>query len=956
MRKNTTVLVLLSWLLSGLTAFARAPAQAMRPVATVKAAVPAFSTQQTAEELIREAKLALVNHQWEKAAIAYQALTNDFGDRPEVAAILARLRPAQAMCLVQLQRFKDAIPLLDASIHAVPAHSVAVLQQLTFQRAICELNLKRFPECLSAIAECIAQFPSIMMVAPTEAPTAAFLASEAGQTLQIAHILNARCLIESDAFEKAAYQIALVRPHLDDVHASEATLLEVDAHLKAGQPDRALAVLRSESHRLMAVPVTLNLLTLKIGDALLARGQFRDAIHCFSRVRTFLTVQRQQEERIKALERQISWSELEANSPKEKNSPWINARDRARQELNAFRQTQDFDASVRLRLATAYQAMGRYRETALILEDTMVNLQPAPMLEQTGVTLAQCWSQCEEWARVEKASDLFQSQFPNSDTKSAILLLRGIAQQRDARHVEALATFEQVANDFAKTDFAVRAQFMAGFGQLLSGQTGDALLRFDKFLNHNPQHPLAESALYWKTVALSINKQHSRCIEAAKDYAARYPNGENRVGVILQKAHSTLALHNDAEAVALLRRLLATEPRCEQAPEAQLLLGDALRSSGDEENALAAYQRISSSAGKAFEEGWFKGAKLLQQLGREAELLKQVAVFETERPQSARLGEAILWVAKTSRQVDTQRDLEHLIWEIITHHGNDPAVPAVEDLLAALPKHCADDAKREELEHRLRELREEAERLHKPVMALRAVWALASAQQKTAPEAARNRLLGAAAKASAKDTSSRILADMASAREEIGQTMGAMTLWRDLLKWHPRAIEKDRALAGLITAAVETNHQETALALIARFEGEVPTSGLTGRILLAKSDLQRSSGDTSAAQQSLEGLLSERLVLGQFKAEALLRLADIQMQRGKPELAVPYYQRVYVMYGRWKGPVAKAYLRSAEAFEALGNTEAARRTYEHMLVAGLPGDLPELTQAGQRLQKLEGIE
>src|SRR5476649_391705 len=33
---------------------------------------------------------------------------------------------------------------------------------------------------------------------------------------------------------------------------------------------------------------------------------------------------------------------------------------------------------------------------------------------------------------------------------------------------------------------------------------------------------------------------------------------------------------------------------------------------------------------------------------------------------------------------------------------------------------------------------------------------------------------------------------------------------------------------------------------------------------------------------------------------SLLRLAEIQMSQKKPQLAIPYYQRIYVMYGRWR--------------------------------------------------------
>jgi hypothetical protein len=50
--------------------------------------------------------------------------------------------------------------------------------------------------------------------------------------------------------------------------------------------------------------------------------------------------------------------------------------------------------------------------------------------------------------------------------------------------------------------------------------------------------------------------------------------------------------------------------------------------------------------------------------------------------------------------------------------------------------------------------------------------------------------------------------------------------------------------------------------------------------------------------------------------------------------------------------VAKAYLRSGEAFEALGNVPAARRTYQEMLASSLP----RIAEAQTHLDSLEGLE
>ena len=76
------------------------------------------------------------------------------------------------------------------------------------------------------------------------------------------------------------------------------------------------------------------------------------------------------------------------------------------------------------------------------------------------------------------------------------------------------------------------------------------------------------------------------------------------------------------------------------------------------------------------------------------------------------------------------------------------------------------------------------------------------------------------------------------------------------------------------------------------------------------------------------------------------------MSDGKPDLAIPYYQRVYVMHARWKPWVAKAYLRSGQAFEKLQDTRSARKTYEEFVKNADFADFPESAQAQDRLKAL----
>jgi len=129
---------------------------------------------------------------------------------------------------------------------------------------------------------------------------------------------------------------------------------------------------------------------------------------------------------------------------------------------------------------------------------------------------------------------------------------------------------------------------------------------------------------------------------------------------------------------------------------------------------------------------------------------------------------------------------------------------------------------------------------------------------------------------------------------------------------------------------------------------------LYGKILLAKAGLEEKRGQYAGARKSLEALLANPYSAGQEKAEALYLMGEIYMKEGKPELAVPYFQRIYVMHGRWRDWVARAYLRSGEAFEKLKDDLSARKTYQELTENEDFATFKETGTARKRLNALGG--
>jgi tetratricopeptide (TPR) repeat protein len=153
---------------------------------------------------------------------------------------------------------------------------------------------------------------------------------------------------------------------------------------------------------------------------------------------------------------------------------------------------------------------------------------------------------------------------------------------------------------------------------------------------------------------------------------------------------------------------------------------------------------------------------------------------------------------------------------------------------------------------------------------------------------------------------------------------------------------------------MKRGNAKAALERFERFEREVVGSQLFGEVMLSRAQILQASGRVADARKDLEKLLASEYSIGKEKAEALYLIGETYMSESRPDLAVPYFQRLYVMYGRWRDWVAKAYYRSGEAFEKLNDELSARRTYQELIEREDLAGFEEALKARRRLDSIGG--
>ena len=905
----------------------------------------------TADELMIRADSARNEKRFGEAAKLYQRFIDDFGQTNEkpIQELIRRRRYDLAICYLKEKQFSAALPAVEAALALNPPLEQRQQQELQFWLGVCQMQEKEYEAARASLEKFLGMFTATNLANPR------YLEDfPAAKNLDEARLLIGTALILEEKFAEAAAFLAGVKDRMNAMDRGRATVLELYALMQAGDRDAALVLVRGESSRSgeFLQVVAFQTLVLQLGGTFLEEGRLRDGIDCLQQVWSRDRLLKHQRARLEDLESRLAAAQLKGDTALEVSlSQQAN---KVKREIGTFAKIENFDSALRLRLARAYQLMGRHREAALIMEQMLAQMPPDPLVEQASVSLVQSWNAIERWPKVVEAAEEFGKVFPSSKSLPLVLYLAGIANQRALDYPAAIARFDEILASHPKSEYAARARFMKGFTQLLAEENAAAIKTFDTFRKDHSKHELADANAYWRAMAHSLDKRFEEARAELDAYLNAFPDGRYRAEAVFRRAYCAQQMEDYETSIAELGAFLRNFPGAEQASEAKILLGDALMNEGRMEEGIAAFAAIDPADTRFYEEGVFKTAKALKLMEEPDRLRTLMEDFVAGHPGSPRVAEALFNIGWIHRQAGDPAKARDIYWEAIGEYGNDPLIWSVDDLFPALARLYRGPEEQAQYLARLRDLREEADGANQTVLAMRALWAQGDALRRTDPERSREILVEAAARADVRSVNPKLLADFADAMLASGRESEGELMWRDLVKWNPRAPQKDRAFAALGLLELSRGNERAALNLFDRFERETLGSALLGRIMLARAGLLADRGDYDGARKSLETLLASPFSGGQEKAEALYAIGEIHMRQNKPALAIPYYQRIYVMHGRWKEWVARAYLRSGEAFEKLGDTLSARRTYQELDERGEFTDFAETSRARSRLQELGG--
>ena len=512
----------------------------------------------------------------------------------------------------------------------------------------------------------------------------------------------------------------------------------------------------------------------------------------------------------------------------------------------------------------------------------------------------------------------------------------------------------------------LRANALFGLGRHTEAE--EAALAYDLEF---PRGRFTEEARYLAAMAALADGRNTTAEKLVLAHLKEFPAGRFVPDARYRLASIAYSREDYAGCADLCARWLADHPADQpQRGEVFSLRADALAGQGDTAGAIAAYREALALALSDEQLGY-----VLDELTRHHQARREydaaVALWEKfaeEKPDHPYVINAAYWISRIRAREGRPDDALDLVSRITRRYLHDPARSDVERLLVELaatlarpPRAAAGQPKPapapdELLFARADELLLDAETRDHPTARARALFVHAEIAALRKNDALRDRLLAQIATTYAPDQlPAGILGKVGDALLAQNQPELAQTFYERIVSAHPRSIFADYGYVGLGEIAYRAGRAERALDL---FDAAIDVAG--ARIKLKEATLGRARarltlGQPNAARALFEQVAANRAWRGEATAEALFNLGEIAARRATPEdlaAAQAHFQRVYLGYKRFPVWVAKAYLRSADTFVALGQHPAAVDTLNRMLTFELLRSLPEAEQARERLRKL----
>jgi TolA-binding protein len=790
-----------------------------------------------------------------------------------------------------------------------------------------------------------------------------YRAMAAQQANQPAVAIDALSLILADSprdSEWANSALSLISLHLQDKNFAAAS--------------RGLDLLRGNLNTVDNL-AGLNILSLQLGDVLLAANDNAGALAAYRTVLPRAELLRLQKQRTARMEAQLArlkqqnLTSIDTAESVQRIESRIKATKTALDEIG---QRGDYDATLFYRLGHTFLLRGGPWEAALIFERLLKEFPEAPEREQAYAELVRAYADTGRVDKMRTALDEFMRATPASKLLPQTLYVAAQAAVDKGRKDLQMEFLTVGVNQFPDSELSEQMMLMQTNAHFAAGRFEEARTAVGKYLAKKPDGRFAEDATYLHAMATLVLGQAEAAIKEIGDYLTKYPEGRFVADGRYRIAAAQYAMQKYSESESQLESWLRDYPvEHPQRGEVLSTQGDVFAGQGRIDDAIKSYR--GAMGGKLSDDqlGYVldeltKHYQSKRDFGTAAILWED---FARENPDHPFVINAAYWIGKLRSREGKQDEAVKQMGDIARRYLNDASRDAVERLLTQMatilarnPKAGPDGVRpaplsAEAISARVRRELLTSQNRDNPTVKARVLFTEAEVASLRKNNVLRDQLLvriGEETDAAA--LSPGLLGGVGDLLLAQGKTERARACYDQLVLSYPKSMYADFGYVGLAEIAFQAGDYDTAWV---QFTNAIDRAGARFKLreaTLGQAKTLLAQGKLEQAKELFEQIAGNKSWRGPATAQSIYSLGEILLKRGGPDelaQAQAHFQRVYISYKKFTPWVARAYLSSGQTFEKLGKPREALATYREMKRDARLTDFPEYKTGLERLDILE---
>jgi len=882
------------------------------------------------------------------------------------------------------------------------------LETILFTLASTYFNQKDLSKAEEYYNRCIKEFPegknkTKALIAISQIQNQTGRKAEAEETMKKAaqgtgdlaaraRLAQASMLAEGGKPDEA---VAALRPMIaggikDDLTVQAAmALIEIES--KQGHLEEALTLLDQlqASSDLVDNPLQLDILAVRIGDGLLAKGERQKALRMYAIVRPKQVVMDLQKRRIEAMDKTIAdnTASLQKN-PKnfmEVNSTNARLREDQKQLKTALEQCEkvpDTEVPVRLRQAKAYDELDQKWETILIWESLLDTSKDLKVREDALFSIGAAYCSLGRPDDAVPALDKYIAEFPNGKYASQTGYLKGAVALEAGNFVKAETVFGELLEKGDGSAIGADMQFLLANSEFAQGadpktpnpgKYKEAIEDYQKYLGKFPTGKFAEECSYRIPLCSFQLGDYGKSLEGFQDYVKKFPGGVFTADAGYRIALCYQAANKYDDVIWLCDEWLKKHQGELMQAEILSLKGDAYAAKEMPAESAAAYRDSLKSAqsDELLKYSLFEANKQYQKLNKWDDIAEMFGSFAERHPKHPAAVAAVYWVSKAKIKDGKPEEAKKYLAENILKNINDRRQDAVEMLLTQLAQTCSKRPRPPLVSKSSVTTPVQTPTNNAAVVGGSATppprpsptplspydadgdfakylnesnagdSSLAKARLRFAqgqlagftkrPDRQKELMASIYREFPADQLSAMLLSECGQIALSQGEPDKAEAFFKELMESFPKSDLLEYAYCGMGQAALAKNQPAEAIKWFDDAVEKANADAKLADITYGKARALFDLGNYDEARKIFEKVAGTKEWRGEVTAKALMSLGDLEEKRGKPDAALQYYQRVYVAYQRYPSVVIPAYLKAADAFVKMGKPGEAAKNLRDML-------------------------